>query len=213
MRTQTIIKGRPSALNTLQDRLHLVDCKTIEEYYRSETWRNFSACYRKSTMPKLCLACKNRSFLLFHISGKSVGQESLNDVLPLCRQCELTAKRFLDKNKKLSMANFEAVLVLCFKMEAKVAKDVMRPFWKEPAPSDSAPKADRPKKGRKKRFKMDRGNWTPEDPCPFCGYNGEHKIKHSHGTAHKVTCGRCGKYMKFVNEASLIDKEFRDVVG
>lgn len=45
-------------------------------------------------------------------------------------------------------------------------------------------------------------DWTLFDPCMRCFYPGPHAIAYSEKMrAYKATCGRCGKYQKFLNES------------
>lgn len=57
------------------------------EYLKSPHWKSFKAKVRKSTKPKKCQVCGSRSGLeLHHVTYDNLGNESLSDVMYLCRE-------------------------------------------------------------------------------------------------------------------------------
>lgn len=66
--------------------------KTYEEYLDSDLWQQFRKKYfRSKKTKKFCLVCLgddefNFSVELHHLTYERLGQERLNDVIPLCRE-------------------------------------------------------------------------------------------------------------------------------
>lgn len=55
-------------------------------YLRSQAWKEFKHRYRLSDRPQHCLVCEGKRYQLHHVTYDRVGQELLDDVMPLCRK-------------------------------------------------------------------------------------------------------------------------------
>jgi len=57
------------------------------EYLQSKHWRDFTRRWKKSHLPHACLGCLSNKIELHHVTYVRLGNENLNDVVPLCPTC------------------------------------------------------------------------------------------------------------------------------
>lgn len=65
-------------------------------YIASPEWRATKQRYMQSGMPVVCLICLSRETCLHHLSYRSVGNEPLSDLIPLCHQHHHELHQFLN---------------------------------------------------------------------------------------------------------------------
>jgi nitrate/TMAO reductase-like tetraheme cytochrome c subunit len=109
------------------DSLRLRGFSSYEHYLASEDWRQFNLWYRTSNLPKFCLICRNKEFVLHHWNYINAGQESLGDVIPLCEQHHHELHVWL-KRTKSNIRAIEHHLHACFDLPKIRAKQALRPF-------------------------------------------------------------------------------------
>ena len=73
-----------------------------QNYINSLAWRNKRQQYFDSKLPQKCLVCDSRTVDLHHRTYKRLGNEWLNDLVPLCRQHHDECHAFI-KSKKLNL--------------------------------------------------------------------------------------------------------------
>jgi len=59
-------------------------------YLRSDAWKAVKRRYLESKMPKVCYVCGktwDRSFEFHHLTYRTLGNELLRDIAPVCRAC------------------------------------------------------------------------------------------------------------------------------
>lgn len=66
-------------------RCHELGFETYEDYLASPHWADFGDRYRRAHGDPGCLVCQKRPVQLHHVSYQRLGQERLEDVVPLCR--------------------------------------------------------------------------------------------------------------------------------
>jgi hypothetical protein len=71
---------------TFTERLKSLGFLTYDEYLVSEHWIAFKIAYYASDRPRTCQVCGTRGVQLHHWTYERLGQESLDDVVPLCRK-------------------------------------------------------------------------------------------------------------------------------
>jgi hypothetical protein len=59
---------------------------SYHDYLKSDLWREVKARYRRSKLPQTCHFCHDPNVDLHHRTYWRVGTESLNDLVPLCRE-------------------------------------------------------------------------------------------------------------------------------
>jgi hypothetical protein len=74
---------------------------SMEEYRRSQLWRDKRREYRRSDYPQRCLVCSSREFDLHHRSYARLGEEELFDLVPLCRRHHDKLHELLDADPRL----------------------------------------------------------------------------------------------------------------
>jgi hypothetical protein len=65
-------------------RLKRLGFRTYDAYLASPHWTDFKTRYRLSSLPQSCLVCSSPSVTLHHLSYERLGDERLEDVVPLC---------------------------------------------------------------------------------------------------------------------------------
>lgn len=77
------------------------------EYLKTSHWTNFKERYKRSGRPRYCVVCGRRRYELHHTTYERVGQESLDDVVALCRAHHLRAHTRERQGTPLSEAHLE----------------------------------------------------------------------------------------------------------
>jgi hypothetical protein len=123
--------GRPATTRHLSRRdisqqeyygsLSRLGFQTLEEYRKSEQWRETKRRYRRSDYPQRCLVCGCSDFDLHHRSYARLGQELLFDLVPLCRRHHDDLHVLLDRNRELCVQDTHDYLVQL--VEAKKGAD------------------------------------------------------------------------------------------
>jgi len=67
------------------------------DYIKSSAWRAKKRKYRASKLPQNCLVCNSKKVDLHHRTYKRLGNEWLNDLVPLCREHHQEAHSFHKK--------------------------------------------------------------------------------------------------------------------
>jgi hypothetical protein len=86
--------------------------QTLEEYRKSEQWRETKRRYLTSDYPQRCLVCNSSDFDLHHRSYARLGAEQLFDLVPLCRRHHDELHVLLDRNRELCVQDTHDYLVL-----------------------------------------------------------------------------------------------------
>jgi len=69
-----------------------------QKYIRSAAWEAKKKKYRESKLPQTCLVCGSKKIDLHHRTYKRLGNEWLNDLVPLCREHHEGVHRFQKKH-------------------------------------------------------------------------------------------------------------------
>ena len=84
-------------------------CHTYSEYLNSDHWKILKAKYGRSKLPKNCGACGAKGCVdMHHKTYKRIGQERLNDLIPLCRDCHEMAHYLADNPNLKNVTIFNA---------------------------------------------------------------------------------------------------------
>jgi len=105
------------------DNLNRLGFQSLEEYWRSERWRETKRRYRSSDYPQRCLICGSSHFDLHHRSYARLGKEELFDLVPLCRRHHDQLHELLDPNPKLCVKDTHDYLVFLMQDEGDPATD------------------------------------------------------------------------------------------
>lgn len=81
-------------------RLNLLGFNSYNEYLNSEHWKNKKLEWKKSNRPKYCVGCKDTNYILHHRSYVRLGDESLNDFIPLCGVCHNRVHEYLKNSNQ-----------------------------------------------------------------------------------------------------------------
>lgn len=88
-------------------RLQSLGFNTYKEYLASDHWSEFSKSYRQSPdTPKVCRCCGFNSFQLHHKTYERLGNESFDDIAPMCRYCHKELHKAA-KKYKISISNID----------------------------------------------------------------------------------------------------------
>jgi hypothetical protein len=68
------------------------------DYLKSDHWKAFRKRYMKSGRPRLCLACGHGRIQLHHLTYNRIGNERLEDLIPLCGDCHRKVHAFHDES-------------------------------------------------------------------------------------------------------------------
>ena len=93
------------------DRLSRLGFQSLEEYLKSELWRETKRRYRSSDYPQRCLICGSSDIDLHHRSYARLGEEELFDLVPLCHRHHDQLHELLDPNPKLCVKDTHDYLV------------------------------------------------------------------------------------------------------
>lgn len=93
------------------DSLNRLGFQSLQEYRRSELWRETKRRYRSSDYPQRCLICGSRDFDLHHRSYARLGEEELFDLVALCRPHHDQLHELLDPNPRLCVKDTHDYLV------------------------------------------------------------------------------------------------------
>lgn len=69
-----------------ETRLRELGYETYDAYLRSPAWRDVKDRYRASELPQVCM-CGDAKVQLHHTTYDRVGQERLDDLIALCKDC------------------------------------------------------------------------------------------------------------------------------
>lgn len=79
-----------------------------KEYLQSKHWKNLKKRYKNSKLIQKCYICdSNKNINIHHKTYKRIGNERLNDLIPLCKECHyLTHKALkISNSQNLSLWN------------------------------------------------------------------------------------------------------------
>ena len=93
------------------DGLNRLGFQSLEEYLRSDLWRETKRRYRSSDYPQRCLICGSSDIDLHHRSYARLGEEELFDLVPLCHRHHDQLHELLDPNPKLCVKDTHDYLV------------------------------------------------------------------------------------------------------
>jgi len=109
--------------------------KTYAEYLASDKWKSFKTKYRASGRSRRCDICHKKPIQLHHKTYARLGEELLDDVVPLCRDCHKNVHGFL-ANKKWPVENtphaIKALIKLARKPVAKIDIKAKTPSFLDP---------------------------------------------------------------------------------
>ncbi len=105
------VRRRDVSQQEYYDSLNRLGFQSLQEYRRSELWRETKRRYRSSDYPQRCLICGSRDFDLHHRSYSRLGDEELFDLVPLCRRHHDQLHELLDPNPKLCVKDTHDYLV------------------------------------------------------------------------------------------------------
>lgn len=94
-----IIKIGIKNMNSFYKRLELLGYSNYDEYLKSDHWKEIKEQYKNSDFPQHCLVCHNDKYVLHHRSYVRLGDESLYDFVPLCKNCHQKVHNYLKENK------------------------------------------------------------------------------------------------------------------
>lgn len=72
---------------------------SYDDYLASDHWAQVRAQYAKSSRPKRCHACRSPRYQLHHRTYKRLGEEELDDLVPLCRGCHKAVHAWLKRTR------------------------------------------------------------------------------------------------------------------
>lgn len=73
---------------------------SYNEYLNSDVWKNKREEYKSSNRPQRCEVCYSKPYELHHNTYKRLGNEALNDLIPLCRKCHSKVHSFIAQSNK-----------------------------------------------------------------------------------------------------------------
>lgn len=76
-----------------------------QTYMESEAWVATRHCYRQSNRPQRCLGCGHRRTHLHHLTYEHLGEEHLEDLVPLCEVHHIEVHRYADAHPLLSLCD------------------------------------------------------------------------------------------------------------
>ena len=128
------------------ERLNLLGFKTYNDYLLGDHWKSFKSRYRKSGRSVSCAVCGSNSTQFHHRTYERLGNEGLDDVIPLCR------KHHEDVHSKLKEAG------LSVGGTDKIVKNLCKD-----SVVVSVPKIKRTKhRGGNRGWNLDAIDWSPE---------------------------------------------------
>ena len=77
------------------------------EYLKTPHWQTFKVKWRQSGRRRCCMICYNTKYDLHHWTYERIGQEKLDDVVPLCRAHHLKAHALEKSGVPLSEAHLK----------------------------------------------------------------------------------------------------------
>lgn len=69
------------------ERLKRLGFDSYNAYLKSRHWKDLKIKYESSGRPRQCILCDRLRYQLHHISYVRLGEETLNDLVPLCSGC------------------------------------------------------------------------------------------------------------------------------
>lgn len=100
------------------------------EYINSLQWKAFRArWFNDSSLPNLCVACGGSSVLeLHHVTYERLGNERLNDLVPLCHRCHIEFHERFTSHQSNGLHEFQDQLRIAFRLSREVVAIRLRPF-------------------------------------------------------------------------------------
>jgi formate-dependent nitrite reductase cytochrome c552 subunit len=78
-------------------------------YLKSAHWDSIKKAYKKSGYPQYCMGCKNSKFQLHHKTYKNIGNEPLEDLMPLCKHCHTAVHAYFNAHPKQPKNTLQAL--------------------------------------------------------------------------------------------------------
>jgi hypothetical protein len=126
---------------------------TYSEYLASPHWKHFRARYKKAGLPLACAVCGASSICLHHHTYVRLGQETLEDVTPLCRSCHTDVHITLKAGPKFVEFTFWAIEVLQARRLGRVGPPCPERV-QQPQPIEHPVPQPKPVRGRKKKARL-----------------------------------------------------------
>jgi hypothetical protein len=126
---------------------------TYGDYLASAHWKHFRARYKKAGLPLACAVCGASSICLHHHTYLRLGQETLEDVTPLCRSCHTDVHLALKAGPKFVEFTFWAIEVLQARRMGRVGPPCPERV-KRPQPIEHPVPEPKPVRGRKKKARL-----------------------------------------------------------
>jgi len=109
-----------------------VEFPTLHAYERSSYWKATRSRYKLSRRPQECLVCGSEWFELHHLHYRDIGNENLDDLMPLCEDHHYEIEKHIRKAKG-SLSREEASRDYLKQLEARTEGHRIRDgfkFWK-----------------------------------------------------------------------------------
>src|SRR4051794_25008547 len=81
------------------DRLQALGFATYWDYLGGDHWTDFKKRYRAAGLSRRCQVCNCRPVVLHHITYSRLGEELLEDVIPLCQDHHRAVHALLKQEK------------------------------------------------------------------------------------------------------------------
>ena len=94
-------------------RLSALGFASYDHYLASPHWSAFKIVYQSSGRPMACQVCKSPKIQLHHHTYERLGQESIDDVTPLCNDHHEQVHKILKDAKKFVEQTAWAISVIC----------------------------------------------------------------------------------------------------
>jgi hypothetical protein len=120
--------GLPS--NALRPAPQIAEPVNYEAYMKSQAWSDFRCrWFSDRSLPNNCVACGGSSYLeLHHVTYKRLGEERLNDVVPLCRRCHIEFHERYTSHQCRGLMEFRSQLSIAFRLSSEVVAIRLKPF-------------------------------------------------------------------------------------
>lgn len=112
-------------------RIRILGYKNYNDYLKSEHWKQKKLEYESSGRLLRCLTCNDEKYILHHRSYVRLGDESLNDLIPLCKTCHHKIHQWFKENPTRPLSLFHKALRGVFGLKGKQIRQLLGQFTME----------------------------------------------------------------------------------
>jgi hypothetical protein len=104
----------------------LVQFPTVVAYEESPYWRHTRTRYERSDQPQACVVCGGEEYQLHHLSYRSAGYESLEDLMALCGDHHWEVEKHIQKTRERGLTREQATHDYLQSLAARAEGDHVR---------------------------------------------------------------------------------------